>query len=467
MSDDDLGPPRRAWAAASAAPRLPIRLRLTIAFTGVIAVVLAAAGLVLYTQLEQDLDHTIDAELHRRVSDVVALLADERHPRAALATGGERLAQLYDPGGRRTASTRALAGARLLSTPEVRRAAGGALLLNRRDTPAGDVRVRAAPARTRAGRAVVVAVGNSLASRDSALDRLRTLLLVVGPLALLLAGYAGYLVTRAALRPVERMRARADRITEHDVGERLPVPATGDEIEALGRTFNELLARLDAALTRERRLLSDASHELRTPLTVLRTGIQVTLRQERDVHELRDALESAEREAARVSRLADDLLVLARADQGRLPIRSEPLDVGALLEAAAERARPAAEAVERGLRAPADGAQAVALADPDRARQALDNLVANALAHGRGDVRLGAREVDGHVELHVTDEGPGFSEDLLTSGFERFSQGDRSGSGSGLGLAIVAAIARAHGGDVGARNVPGGGADVWFSLPAA
>ena len=264
---------------------------------------------------------------------MVALLPDERHPRAALAAGGERLAQLYEPGGRRVASTRALAGTRLLSAAEVRRAAGGALLLDRRDTPAGDVRVRAGPART-PDRAVVVAVATSLASRDSALDRLRTLLLLVGPLALLLAAYAGYLVTRAALRPVEAMRARADRITEHDLSERLPVPATHDEIEALGRTFNELLARLDAALTRERRLLSDASHELRTPLTVLRTGIQVTLRQERDVHELREALESAEREATRVARLADDLLVLARADQGRLPFRREPLDVGALLEAA-------------------------------------------------------------------------------------------------------------------------------------
>ena len=114
-----------------------------------------------------------------------------------------------------------------------------------------------------------------------------------------------------------------------------------------------------------------------------------------------------------------------------------------------------------------DGAQVVALADPDRASQALDNLVANALAHGRGDVRLDARQVGGGIELHVTDEGAGFPDDLLTSGFERFSQGERSGSGSGLGLAIVAAIARAHGGDVGARNLPAGGADVWFTLPAA
>jgi YD repeat-containing protein len=432
-------------------------------------VVLAAAAVVLYTELERDLDDTIDAELARRTADVVALLAAERDPGAALAASGERLAQVYDPSGRLVASTRPLARSRLLGPAEVRRARDEVLVLDRRGTPAGDARVRADEARTSGDRPIVVAVGDSLTNRDAALDRLRTLLLLVGPFALLLASYAGYQVTRAALRPVERMRARAERITEHDIGERLPVPATQDEIEALGRTLNELLARIDAALARERRLLSDASHELRTPLAVLRTGIQVTLRQERDARELRAALESAESEAERVSRIAEDLMVLARADQGRLPLRAEPLDAEELLQAAASRARPAAEAAGRKVRAESRGRGAVAIADPDRAGQALDNLVANALAHGRGEVRLVGRKAEGRVELHVLDEGPGFPEDLRARAFERFSQSDqaRSGTGSGLGLAIVAAIARAHGGDAGARNQPGGGADVWITLPAA
>jgi heavy metal sensor kinase len=449
--------------------RLPIRVRLTLTFAGVLAAVLGAAGAVLYTELERDLDNTINAELARRTADVVALLEDERDPGAALATGGEPLAQVFDRSGRLLASTVRLERTRLLSASEIRRAMSETLVVDRRNTPAGAARVRAEVAHIRAARPVVVAVGNSLAARDAALDRLLTLLLLVGPLALVLASYAGYRVAGAALRPVERMRHRAELITERHPGERLPVPATRDEIEALGRTLNELLARLDAALTRERRLLSDASHELRTPLTVLRTGIQVTLRQERDVHELRQALESAEREAERVSRIAEDLLVLARADQGRLPLRTEPLDAHELLGAAAGRARPAAEAAGREVRVDGEGALPLTLADPDRAGQALDNLVANALAYGRGDVRLLARKADERVELHVVDDGPGFSEELLDRAFERFSRDDqaRSGEGSGLGLAIVAAIARAHEGDVGARNLPGGGADVWISLPAA
>ena len=449
--------------------RLPIRLRLTIAFAGVLAVVLGASGVVLYTELARDLDDTIDAELRHRTADFVALVGDEPDAAAALAAGGEPLAQVYGSSGRLIASTRQLAGTRLLRVPDVRGTATGPLQVDRRQTPAEDVRVLAVGARTEPDRPVVVAIGNSLASRDGALNRLATLLLLVGPLALLLASYAGYQVAGAALRPVERMRRRAEQITEHDAAERLPVPATGDEIEALGRTLNEMLERLDAALARERRLLSDASHELRTPLTVLRTGIQVALRRERDADELRAALESAEHEAGRVTRIAEDLLVVARADQGRLPLRREPLDAGELLDAAMRRAQPAAEAAGRELRAGSDVAGPTVLADRDRAAQALDNLIANALAHGRGEVRLVAREAGERVELHVIDEGPGFPEHLQAHAFERFSQGEEGylGEGSGLGLAIVAAIARAHGGDVGARNLPAGGADVWITLPAA
>jgi signal transduction histidine kinase len=160
-------------------------------------------------------------------------------------------------------------------------------------------------------------------------------------------------------------------------------------------------------------------------------------------------------EVERLSRLAEDLLVLARADQGRLPLRPEPLDVSELLRAAAARAARG----ERRVLADGDSAGLVVAADPDRAAQALDNLVANALKHGAGDVRLAAHPDGERVELHVSDQGQGFSEELLGHAFQR--------EGTGLGLAIVAAIATAHGCEAGARNLAGGGADVWLSLPAA
>lgn len=450
--------------------RLPIRVRLTIAFAGVLTAVLGASGLVLYTEFERDLDEVIDRDLNARAADMAALVAEGANPGRALAASGERLAQIYSPDGRLLASTAAFDGERALTPAQVRRAQRQRLRMDRVGTPIGGARVRAVPASRGGGAPVVIAVGEPLARTDSALDRLRQLLLIAGPLALLLATYAGYQVARAALRPVERMRARAEQITEHDTAERLPVSATSDEIEALGHTFNELLDRLDAALARERRMLSDASHELRTPLSVLRTEVQLALRGERDARELREALESVGDETERLSRLAEDLLVLARSDQGRLPIRAEPLDAQELLEAAARRAQATASAVDRRVVAEHRGADgAVALADPDRAAQALDNLVANALAYGRGEVRLSAREVGGQVELHVADQGDGFPPELLERAFDRFSRGDpgRSGEGTGLGLAIVDAIARAHGGRAGADNLPEGGADVWISLPAA
>ena len=160
--------------------------------------------------------------------------------------------------------------------------------------------------------------------------------------------------------------------------------------------------------------------------------------------------------------------MLARADGGRLPVRPEPLDAQALLSAAAGRATAAAAAAGRTVATEADPG-VVLMADPDRAAQALDNLVANALAYGGGEVRLAASARSGSVELHVTDHGQGFPDGFLERAFERFSRADpaRPGGGSGLGLPIVATIAHSHGGRAGARNLPGGGADVWLSLPVA
>jgi heavy metal sensor kinase len=445
-------------------------VRLTVAFAGVLAAVLAVGGVVLYAVFQHDFDQQIERDLDARLAvvtrlvDVAAQARQQPQARRVPAASGEGIVQVYRADGHLLASSDRVAGERLLTPGQVHQAIRGGIRLDRVDTRAGQTRLTAGSGRYRS---LAVVVGEQLARRDQALDRLRELLFIAGPLALLLATYAGYQVAGAALRPVERMRARAERVTAHDTSERLPVPDTNDEIEALGVTLNELLARLDEALARERRLLSDASHELRTPLAVLRTEVQLALRGDRDAAGLRAALESAGHEAERLSRLADDLLVLARADQGRLPVRGEPLAAARLLAGAAARASAAAEAAGRSVRAKREPDPLVR-ADPDRVAQALDNLVANALTHGAGPVTLSAARANGRVELHVTDRGAGFPDGLLDRAFERFSRADpaRSGEGTGLGLAIVGAIAAAHGGEAGARNLAGGGADVWISLPA-
>jgi two-component system, OmpR family, sensor kinase len=447
--------------------RLPIRARLTIGFVAVMAAVLAGVGLFLYAQFEHDIDSEISAALTVNSADVEALVDAGRV--VGTTAAGIGLAQVYAADGSVVGSSAGALHLRLLTTAEAVGAARRSLNVARRSLPSGDARVYAVPAMAKSGALRAVAVAEPLTRRDRELSHLRTLLVVLGPLALLLATVAGYELARAALRPVDRMRVRSDTITERDLSDRLPVSASNDEIAALGRTLNAMLDRVEAAVTRERRLVSDASHELRTPLTTLRAEVDLALLGDRSRDELRAALVSVSEEARRMSRLADDLLVLARADQGRLPLHTEPFAARDALEAAAARSRAAAEI--RGRRLTVRGEAAAGIeADPDRTAQALDNLVKNALLYGEGTITLAAREDGEVVELHVTDEGAGFPAQVADHPFERFERGQEARGaepGSGLGLALVQAIATAHGGHAGARHRPEGGADVWIALPRA
>jgi hypothetical protein len=227
----------------------------------------------------------------------------------------------------------------------------------------------------------------------------------------------------------------------------------------------------DGPSTREGRAeeewqLVEASHELRTPLTTLRTEVELALLGNRGVGELRAALTSAAEEIRRVCRLADDILVLARADHGRLPLRLRPLEPRGLLEAAAARACAAAWTQRRQIVVGDTAAGSWLLADPDRAAQALDNLLSNALQYGSGTITLTARADGKLLGMHVADQGGGFAEDTKARAFQRFTRGKRtSGHGSGLGLSLVAAIAGAHRGVATICNLPEGGADACIALP--
>ena len=217
----------------------------------------------------------------------------------------------------------------------------------------------------------------------------------------------------------------------------------------------------------EWQLVSVASHELRTPLTALRTEVELALLGNRDASELRAALRSAAEEIRRVCRLADDMLLLAQADQGRLPLRPRPLEPRTLLAAAAARARAAARIRGRRIEV-RDAPGSWLLGDPDRVAQALDNLISNALRYGGGVITLTAHDDGELVALHVADQGSGFAEDIAERAFQRFTRGRRARDpGSGLGLSLVAAIAIAHGGAAAIGNPPEGGADACIGLPRA
>jgi two-component system, OmpR family, sensor kinase len=188
------------------------------------------------------------------------------------------------------------------------------------------------------------------------------------------------------------------------------------------------------------------------------------LRRPRSPEELEDALRSAAEETERLTRLAEDLLLIARGDRAALPLRHERVALDILFERVA--ARFAREADERGLALLVEPTDVALDADPERLEQALGNLVANALAHATSTVEVFARSTDG-VELHVADDGAGFPESFLERAFDRFSRADdaRGDGGAGLGLSIVALIGEAHGGSATATNRRGGGADVWLTLP--
>lgn len=318
------------------------------------------------------------------------------------------------------------------------------------------------------GRSLVVVAGGSLDDRDEALQNLLLILVVGGPVALLLASLAGYGVAAAALRPVESMRHEAEAVSLAEPGRRLPVPAARDELQRLAETLNEMLERQEAAFARERAFVSDASHELRTPLAILRAELELALRRGRTVEELEAALRSAAEESDRLGQLAEDLLVVAQSDQGRLRLGVEQVPAAELLERVRDRFAHRVEAAGRAIAVTAEPDLALR-GDAVRVEQALGNLVENAIRHGQGEIALGAERHGGELELRVADAGPGFPEDFIASAFERFARAGsgRSGGGAGLGLSIVAAIAEAHGGRAGARNRPDGGAEVWIRVPFA
>jgi signal transduction histidine kinase len=449
--------------------RFPVRWRLTLAFALVMAVVLTATGLFVYQRQESNLDGAITRALRARADDVAALAQQSESGLREARPGSQgrraQLAQLIDASGHVLDRTPGVSARPLIGSADLAKARGGQPVTTEvvlaLDEP---VRVLAEPVRAQ-GQQLVVVVGQSLEARDNALADLTGVLLVGGPAALVLASLAGYLLTGAALRPVEAMRRQAAAISAADLDQRLPPAGGKDELGRLGRTLNEMLERIHASVERERSFFSDASHELRSPLAILRTELELIARERPTGPALQRAAGSAIEETDRLTRLGDDLLLLARADDHQLALRVTRVSATVLLDDAADRVRR--QARDAGILLRADPAPDTHVdVDRERIAQALTNMLANALRYARREVTLGTRVHKGLVELHVADDGPGFPPDFLPRAWERFARADaaRTDHGVGLGLAIVRTIAEAHGGNAHAANRPSGGADVWISL---
>jgi two-component system OmpR family sensor kinase len=451
---------------------LPIRLRVSLAFALVLALVLAGTGVFLDLRFAAEMNHAIDQSLRSRAGDVIALVGQadtglRQSTAVGLSTRARDFAQVLDTGGKIVDSSPQTGRQAVLSASALPLSSAHGVFIDRASVAGlvGPVRMLAVPVHAQ-GRNLVVVVGTTLSDRDRALGNLRTLLLIGGAGALLLSALAGFLAIGRALRPIESMRRRAEEIGAAEPGSRLPVPPSGDEVARLGGTLNSMLDRLEDALLRERTFVIDASHELRGPLAVLKTELELALRAPEDREALELAIRSAAEETDRLAQLAEDLLVIARGEQGHLPVSLSRLDAGELLRGVRDRFGKRARDRGRTILVSAPENSYVQ-ADRARIEQALGNMIENALRYGDGDITLWADASRGGVELHVSDGGSGFDPEFLPHAFRRFARADasRSTEGTGLGLAIVATIATAHQGTAHVANRLRG-ADVWISLPA-
>jgi heavy metal sensor kinase len=441
---------------------------------------LTAVGLFLPLRLNRDLvagmDRTLDAgaaQIAPPNQEAEAGFQDASDLTLAGLTGGETAAQTLsvtgtvvlhsgDPASQ-TAMLPPASVARVLAGPRVRASV-------RVGADRERYRLVALPLGAGAGRQVLV-VASSLDEVDRSVHRLRVLLLAVVPAALLAAAGGGWWLARKALRPVAEITRQAGAIGVEQLHERVPVPPTNDEVAGLATTINAMLERIEDGVREKRRFLADASHELRTPLAVMRSEIEVTLRAGGVEPAAREVLASNAEEVERMSRIVDDLLMLARIDEGRLELLRSHVDLGAVAADVAGSLRPLAEA--QGIPVSVSGDGVDVAADPEHLRRAVRNLVENAVkytgAGGRVDLEVWRR--NGEAGLTVTDTGPGIPEALLERIFDRFVRADmarsRSTGGSGLGLSITREIVEAHGGRVWAESTPGVGSAFSIGFPAS
>jgi two-component system, OmpR family, sensor kinase len=457
--------------------RLPIRWKLALAFALALTVVLTAVGIFLHFQLSSDADRDIERDLRTRAAQLSGLLM--REPISALPTAAaeqlepdETIAQILTPTGGVVAAT-AYADVRLLTSEQLRDAAVGDIFVDRPGDAHLDesLRIFAMPVHARDENFIVV-VTDSLDERSQTLASTLGVEVIGLSAALLASCWVGYWVSGLALRPVEALRQRAAAISGDDLADAgrapLPVSPVADEIGRLGRTLNDMLDRIGRAqaaqrdaLQQQRRFLADASHQLRTPLAIIKAEVELAQSETTKGDDLQPALTSIGEETDRLSKLTDQLLLLAAADEQRLSLSRESVKLGDLLDEVADRGRGRAQLQGRAITVDSD--ETTISADRQRLEYALGNLMDNALIHGAGDMELVGRRDGDIVELHVRDHGAGFSDRYLAHPFVRFAATADTGRGTGLGLAIVQVITEAHGGVVSLANDHG--ASVTLSLP--
>ena len=316
-----------------------------------------------------------------------------------------------------------------------------------------------------------ILVAMPLDGTQDILQHLRILLLWATPAVLLIASLGGYWISRRALAPVDEITHAARSISIQNLSQRLAVPKTGDELQRLSETWNDMLARLESAVKRLSQFTADASHELRTPISLIRTTAELTLRRERSMETYREALRHIVAESERTTRLVEDLLMLARAD-GNLPVLPlEPLELTPLVRDICEQGQVLADAHQLQISAEVPDQTIVINANDPALRRLLLLLVDNAVKYTPAGGRIVLTLVSDAAEatIAVRDTGVGISDSALPHVFERFYRADQSrnrdGGGSGLGLSIAKWIAERHHASLEAESVVGHGSIFRIRFP--
>ena len=451
-----------------------LRTRLAVFYTAVFALLLTTLSVASYRVFARQLDADATDALTRLTTGLhgylrfhggnPAIVFDPGDPdTAAFVAAASRYYQIYDANtGALLVQSDAIAPLGLRYTPAEVRAFRDRPDLEDVRTDYGRIRISNSLIAPAPGQTYLLQVGTSLEGMDSALSRFLQLLLWSVPAALLATVLAGNWMAAVALAPLSRLAAAARTIGVTNIQQRLPVRGTRDELDRVAEAFNDALERLEKAVGEMRQFSTALAHELRTPLAALRGDIELALMQPRSGESYSSGLVSQLEEIDRLKRLIDQLLTLARAEAGDIPVKRERVDLSSLAAAVVEQIEPLAVARGIDLHCECTGGVSIEEADPEWLRRLLLNLLDNAIKftneRGRVDVRVSP--LDATALLEVRDTGIGMPADVVAHVFEPFYRADygRSGAeGAGLGLSLVKWIVDRHRGRIDIESRPGQG----------
>lgn len=458
-----------------------LRSRVTVWYVGLLAAALIVFAASLYLALERYLHESMETALSGDATNIAEKFVAPVESKGTTWLNDE-LSESYPPdgSGRFIRISRVENGSNyqvlyeapemrgVIQTPPVNDSRGRTAELTSKTE--GKVVLYSLPYRSASGTRYLVEAGASIRPTEQLLRSFFLILLVFAPLILIGAGIGGYLLMSQPLRPVVTLTNEAERIGVAEMGERLPVIATGDELERLSLSLNRMISRLEDALAHNRRFSADVSHELRTPLTILRGELEHVIQLPELRLDVVESVGSALEEIERLAKIVESLLAISHLDSGQAGIEFSPCDLHAMTATTTDQMRLLAEEKHITVRCN-PSVPVYAFGDESRIKQVLVNLLDNAIKYTKqdGHIETLVTSHDGCAVLTVSDDGVGIPADSLPYVFDRFYRAERARprgtAGAGLGLSIVQAICRAHGGTVSIHSVESQGTTVEVRLP--